>query len=112
LPPEEPAVPLLPAVAKARATYIRSSLDKVYAGKRAGKSKEEIQEDVARFAADYPFLFKKVLETEDPNDPALRTMLSMLERMGTGDLSQDQASAIVGQRLYDRYVKPKLGGTP
>lgn len=107
LPPEEPAIPLEPAVAKARVAYVRSSIDKVFAGKRQGKSNEELQEEVARFAEDYPTLFKKVLES-DVNDPSLRTMLAMLEGMGRGDLSQDQASGIVGQRLFDRFIKPKL----
>jgi hypothetical protein len=109
LPPEEPAVPLEPGVAKARATYVRNAVDKIFAGKRAGKSNEEIEEEVALFAKDYPFLFKKVLAMESPNDPNLRTMIAMLEGMGRGDLTQDQASGIVGQRLYDRYIKPNLG---
>jgi len=33
----------------------------------------------------------------------------MLERMGTGDMSQDQASTVVGQRLYDTFIKTKIG---
>jgi hypothetical protein len=109
LPPEEPAIPLEPGVAKARASYVRNAIEKIFVGKREGKSNEEIQEDVARFAADYPFLFKKVLTMESPNDPNLRTMIAMLEGMGRGDLTQDQASGIVGQRLFDRYIKPNLG---
>jgi hypothetical protein len=113
MPAEEPAVPLEPGVAKARASYIRNNVDKIFAGKRIGKSNEEIEEDVARFAKDYPFLFKKVLAMESPNDPNLRTMIAMLEGMGRGDLTQDQASGIVGQRLFDRYIKPNLGsGSP
>ena len=35
-------------------------------------------------------------------------MLSMLEKMGSSELSQHQASVIVGQRLYDNYVKPAV----
>ncbi len=113
MPAEEPAVPLEPGVAKARASYVRNNEDKLFAGKRIGKSNEEIEEDVARFAKDYPFLFKKVLAMESPNDPNLRTMIAMLEGMGRGDLTQDQASGIVGQRLFDRYIKPNLGsGSP
>jgi hypothetical protein len=108
-PPEEPpAPPLEPAVAKARVAYVRSNVEKVKALKSAGKSKEEIQEEVARFAADYPALFKMLMNTENYNEASLRTMLAMLERMGTGQLSQDQASVIVGQRLHDTYIKPKL----
>lgn len=108
-PPEEPpAPPLEPAIAKARAAYVKANVEKVKALKEQGKSKEEIHEEVARFAADYPALFKMLINTENYNEASLRTMLVMLERMGNGQLSQDQASVIVGQRLHDTYIKPKI----
>lgn len=107
LPPEEPAIPLDPAIAKARSTYIRSQVAKVQEMKAAGKPDIEIREAVSRFADDYPTLFKKLLATDDPNDTSLKTMLLMLEKMGTGVLTQHQASVIVGQRLHDMYIKPK-----
>jgi hypothetical protein len=99
LPQEEPAVPLEPGVAKARAAYVRNQVEKVQEMKAAGKSETEIREAT---------LFKKLLATDDPNESRLRTMLAMLERMGSGDLTQHQASIIVGQRLHDMYIKPKL----
>jgi hypothetical protein len=112
-PPEEPpAPPLEPAIAKARAAYVKSNVEKVKTLKEQGKSKEEIQEEVARFAADYPALFKMLMNTENYNEGSLRTMLAMLERMGSGQLTQDQASVIVGQRLHDVYIKPKIDGLP
>jgi hypothetical protein len=107
LPPEEPAIPIEPAVAKARASFIRSQIEKMVRAKAEGKSETYIREEVARFAEDYPTLYKKVLESGG-DDPSLRTMLAMLDRMGTGELSQHQASVIVGQRLHDKYIKPKL----
>jgi hypothetical protein len=109
LPKEEPAVPLEPAVAKARSSYIRDSLQKIIQLKEEGKTEFEIREheQVGRFATDYPQLFKKVM-SEGMNDPSLRTMLAMLERMGSGELTQHQASVIVGQRLHDIYIKPRL----
>jgi hypothetical protein len=42
------------------------------------------------------------------DEAAVRTMLYMLEKMGTGELSQHQASVIVGQRLHDTYIKPTV----
>ena len=108
MPPEEPSVPLEPAVAKVRAAYVKGQVAKIQEMKAAGKSEIEIREAVSRFADDYPTLFKKLLATDDPNDTSLRTMLLMLERMGSGDLTQHQASVIVGQRLHDMYIKPKL----
>lgn len=108
LPDEPPAIPLEPAIAQVRASYIRSNLNKIQVLRAANKSESEIREAVGRFAEDYPTLFKKLLATDDPNESSLRTMLTMLEKMGTGDLTQHQASVIVGQRLHDIYIKPKL----
>jgi hypothetical protein len=31
--------------------------------------------------------------------------------MGRGEMTQDQASGVVGQRLYDTYIKPNLDET-
>jgi len=106
---EEPAIPLDPSVAKDRATYIKFNMNKIQSLKTAGKTNEEIQAEVSRFAEDYPSLFKKLINTNDFNEPSLRTMIAMLEKMGSGDISQHQASVIVGQRLHDTYIKPKMG---
>jgi len=105
---EEPAIPLEPAIAKARSTYIRSNLDMILTLKAAGKTKDEIEKDtgVSRFIADYPALFKMVMKSEGYNEGSLKTMIAMLERMGSGDLTQHQASVIIGQRLHDVYIKP------
>lgn len=108
LPKEEPAIPLDPSVAHARNIYIREQIAKVKALKEQGKTKEEITKEVKQFVEDYPQLFKMVVGNENLNEASLRTMLSLLEKMGTGELSQHQASVIVGQRLYDNYVKPAV----
>jgi hypothetical protein len=57
----------------------------------------------------FPALFKMLFKIDINNEASLRTMLAMLERMGTGDMTQDQASVIVGQRLYDTFIKPNIG---
>jgi hypothetical protein len=108
LPPEEPAIPLDPAVAKARVAYIKDQMSKIISLKEAGKTEFEIREQHERFSQDYPQLFKMLMNGVGLNDPSLRTMLSMLEKMGSGELSQHQASVIVGQRLHDKYIKPSL----
>ena len=110
LPPEEPAIPLDPAVAKARSTYVKDQVNKIIALKEEGKTEFEIREQHERFSKDYPQLFKMLMNGVGLNDPSLRTMLSMLERMGSGELSQHQASVIVGQRLHDKFIKPSLDG--
>lgn len=108
LPKEEPAIPLEPAVAKARTAYVRSMIDKIKKLKNEGKTVEQIKEEVSRFAEDYPQLFKLLTKGEEYNEASLRTMLAMMEKMGTGEISQHQASVIVGQRLHDVFIKPKL----
>jgi len=108
MPKEEPAVPLEPAIASARTAYIRESLEKIKQMQRDGKSLEDIRAVHARFAEDYPQIFKMVTKGESYDEASLRTMLLMLERMGTGEMSQHQASVIVGQRLHDKFIKPAL----
>lgn len=42
----------------------------------------------------------------------LRFMLKHLEKMRNNELDQHQASAKVGQKLYDQYVEPKIRNLP
>jgi hypothetical protein len=107
-PKEEAAIPLEPSIAKARSSYVRANLDKILAMKAQGKSKEEIEKEYPRFIGDYPSLFKMVMNKDGYNEGSLKTMMAMLEKMGSGDLTQHQASAIVGERLSDVYIKPKI----
>ena len=72
-----------------------------------GKTTEEIQSETGNFSSQYPALFK-MLNKDVYDEAAIRTMLYMLEKMGTGELSQHQASVIVGQRLHDTYIKLKV----
>jgi len=108
LPPAEEAIPIEPAVAKARATFVRHCIDKIVSMKTERKTEDEIHNEVGSFVNQYPTLFKMVMKPDGEKNPSLKTMLTMLERMGSGDLTQHQASVIVGQRLHDTYIKPKL----
>jgi hypothetical protein len=108
LPKEEPAIPLEPSEAKIRTTFLRQKIDKVKELQREGKTKEEIELQVSDFVEKYPTLFKMITSSEGYNEATLRTMLAMMERMGNGELTQDQASGIVGQRLFDTHIKPKI----
>lgn len=111
MPPEEPSVPIEPAVAAERTVYIRENIKRIKQFKEDGKTQEEVQENpsVKEFAMKFPALFKMLFKIDINNEASLRTMLAMLERMGTGDMTQDQASVIVGQRLYDTFIKPNIG---
>lgn len=111
MPEEEPAVPIEPAVAAARTRYVKAKIEIVKVLKGDGMTQAEAQEhaEVKDFAEKYPALFKMLFKIDINNEASLRTMLAMLERMGTGDMSQDQASTVVGQRLYDTFIKTKIG---
>lgn len=108
LPKEEPAIPLEPDVAAARSVFINDNIRAVKILKDEGKTAEEAAKEVPVFARDYPALFKMLFKIDIANEAALRTMLAMLGRMGRGEMTQDQASGVVGQRLYDTYIKPNL----
>jgi hypothetical protein len=110
MPEEEPAIPIEPAVAAARTRFVKAKIEIVKGLKADGMTQAEAQQhpDVKDFALKYPALFKMLFKI-DENDASLRTMLAMLERMGTGDMTQDQASTVVGQRLYDTFIKSKIG---
>jgi hypothetical protein len=106
-PPEEPVVPIDPHIAKARAAYVRDMIDKIKSLRTAGSTLDTIKEATGTFSTQYPGLFKMILD-DSYNDASLRTMLALLDRMGTGNMSQHQASVVVGQRLHDIYIKPKM----
>lgn len=108
LPKEEPAIPLEPDVAAARSVFINDNIRIIRSLIDKGKTAEEVEKEVPVFARDYPALFKMLFKIDISNEAALRTMLAMLERMGRGEMTQDQASGVVGQRLYDTYIKPNL----
>ena len=114
LPEEPPAIPLEAEVAAARTVFINDNIRVVRQLKSQGKSAEEIEKEVPVFARDYPTLYKMVLkinlESEKESAP-LRTMIAMMDRMGKGQMTQDQASGVVGQRLYDTYIKPNIDET-
>ena len=111
LTPEEPAIPLEPDVAAARSTFVRENITVVKSLKEEGKTAEEIAKEVPVFARDYPALYKMLFKIDIANEAALRTMLIMLDRMGRNEITQDQASGVVGQRLYDKYIKPNIDET-
>ena len=108
LPKEEPAIPLEADVAAARSIFINDNIRVVKTLKEQGKTAEEIEKEVPIFARDYPALFKMLFKIDINSEAALRTMLAMLDRMGRGEMTQDQASGVVGQRLYDTYIKPNI----
>jgi hypothetical protein len=91
-----------------RATFIRTMLRDIAQWMSRGDSEESIRQRVPQFIEEYPELFKKIIQRQDL--APIQNMLSMLDRMAKGNLSQHQASVIVGKKLVDRYVTPQLNG--
>jgi hypothetical protein len=108
-PPEEEAIPLEPAVAAARSAMVKHNIEVIKMLKADGFTAEGIKKEVLPFANEFPGLFKMLLKIDIGNEGLLKTVLAMLDKMGSSKMTQDQASGVVGQRLYDTYIKPKIG---
>ena len=91
-----------------RAAIIREMISVLVPLVRAGKLEAELKVAYPTYAERYPELFKKIVTKQDLTP--LNTMVTMLDRIADGSISQHQASIIVGQRLVDRYVTPQLNG--
>lgn len=62
----------------------------------------------SEFAEECPTLFEGVVK-ERLDTEKLNYMLNMSRNVNKGNLTFDQASVVVGQKLYDEYVKPVVG---
>ena len=91
-----------------RAAYIRSMLRDVAQWMAQGETEEAIRQRVPAFVEAYPELFKKLIRRQDL--APIQTMLQMLDRMAKGQVSQHQASIVVGKKLVDQFVTPQLRG--
>lgn len=89
-----------------RAALIRHSLRDIARWMAEGDSEETIKQRIPDFVEEYPELFKKIIQRQDL--APIQHMLTMLDRMGEGRLSQHQASIAVGKSLVDRFVSPQL----
>jgi hypothetical protein len=73
-----------------------------------GLTEEQIREKVPEFAIKYPELFTKIIQKQDLSP--IQSMLAMLDKIGQGNISQHQASIIIGKKLVDKFVNPQLNG--
>jgi hypothetical protein len=94
--------------AKDRAAYVEAEVNTVRGLVALQKTRDEIKEHCLLFATEYPTLFEYALK---PNFDSknLLIMLTLLNRMGEKQMSQHQASVIVGQRMSDKYIKKTVG---
>ena len=90
-----------------RGQYLKDMISQMDTYKIAGRTVDEIKVLMADFFEKYPRLFDMVSRS-NYDKTQINVMIRMLEKMGTGELSQHQASIIVGQKLTNTYVTPTL----
>jgi len=94
--------------AKERAVYVETQVNKIRAMVASGATESDLKLKFPEFIAEYPTLFQYAIKPGfDAN--SFRIMLTMLNRMGDKQMSQHQASVIVGQRMADKYINPRFG---
>ena len=86
-----------------RSAYVKSMIELTLEHKRRGLTIPEIKEKVAEFAEKYENLFEMITSPSGYDKKNLDIMLTMLDHMGKGNLTQHDASVIVGKRLYEKY---------
>ena len=73
-----------------------------------GLTEEQIREKVPEFAEKYPELFSKLIKQDDLSP--IQSMLGMLDKMAEGNITQHQASIVIGKTLVDKFINPELNG--
>ena len=101
--------PISTELARTRASYVRTMVTKIERYLKEGKTQEEIETlpHIPEFKTKFGALFKMMM-TPGYDKQNLYTMLTLLEKMGRAEMSQHDASVIIGQRLFDKHIQNKL----
>ncbi len=59
---------------------------------------------------EFPSIFEMHLEGK--LDSTFFEMLKLRNKIEKGEMSEDDASKLIGQKLFDRFVAPVIGDTP
>ena len=86
-----------------RSKYVKSMVSLVINLKNQGVPVDEIKSKVPEFAEQYQNLFEMITGPNGFDKRNLEIMLSMLDHMQKGNLTQHDASVIVGKRLFEKY---------
>jgi hypothetical protein len=81
--------------------------------KRQGKTaeyEEWLKKENETLYFNYPSLFQ--MHAEDRLDETFFEMLSLKRKIERGEMTADQASTIVGQRLFNQFVPHAISATP
>jgi len=74
------------------------------------KYREKIVEENKHLHDVFPTIFE--MHYEGKMDDTFFEMLRLRRKIETGEMTEDEASKVVGQKLFDRYVAPVVGETP
>lgn len=95
--------------AKERAAYVREMVRKVQELKTAGRCADDIEAELPEFKQNHPHLFEMMTSPEGYDASMLEMMLSMLDKMGEGQVNHHKASVAIGQRLSQAYLPQAPG---
>jgi hypothetical protein len=88
-----------------RATYVRAMIHRVFEYQQAGRTVAQIKTLLPEFIEEYRHLFEMITQPEGYDKAQLQGMLALLDKMGTGRLTQHQASVVVGKQILEKYHK-------
>lgn len=94
-----------------RSTMIRTHVSQIRRMVQDGKTVDQIKLVFPEFAKEYPSLLEMLTRPGGFDERSLSMMVLMLDRMGSGNLSQHEASIKVGQHLLNRFVTPQINPT-
>jgi hypothetical protein len=72
--------------------------------------RKKVVEENVRLYEEFPTVFE--MHFEGKLDETFFNMLKLRRQIEKGEITEDEASKIVGQQLFDRYVAPKINNTP
>ena len=92
-----------------RSAFIRSHIQHVRRMVVNRQSIDDIKSAFPEFTEQYPSLLEMIMRPTF-DEQALTLMITMLDRMGSNNTTQHEASIKVGQHLLNAYVKPQIDG--
>ena len=92
-----------------RKLYVQTMINRTMEYLRGGMSVYDIKQRLPEFSSEYEHLFEMITSPDGFDHANLNIMLSMLDHMDKGDLTQHNASIIVGKRLYEKYGHQTTG---
>lgn len=72
--------------------------------------RKKVAEENERLYYEFPSIYE--MHIEGKLDETFFDMLKLRRKIELGELTDDEASKMVGQRLYDRFVAPVIGEAP